>query len=150
MTHPIEARDPNFERRVRESFARQPLVQFIGARLGGVTPGHVEIRLPSNPDLLQQHGYVHGGVLTSIADAAAGYAALSVSAPGTGVLTTELKVNFLRPASGLEVVARARVLKPGRVLSIVQTDVFDIGANGVEVHVLTGLVTMMHMDGMRD
>lgn len=150
MTQTIEARDPNFERRVRESFARQPLVQFIGARLGDVTPGRVEIRLPSNPNLLQQHGYVHGGVLTSIADAAAGYAALSVSAPGTGVLTTELKVNFLRPASGLEVVARARVLKPGRVLSIVQTDVFDAGADSAEVHVLTGLVTMMHMDGMKD
>ncbi|MCB1510430.1 MAG: PaaI family thioesterase [Hyphomicrobiaceae bacterium] len=149
MTNAIEARDPNFERRVRDSFARQPLVQFIGAQLAHVAPGAIDIRLPRNANLLQQHGYVHGGALTSIADAAAGYAALSVSEPGTGVLTTELKVNFLRPAAGQEVVARGRVLKPGRVLTIVQSDVYDLN-EGRETHVLTGLVTMMHMDGMLD
>ena len=148
----IEPRDANFEQRVRSSFARQPLVNFIGARLVHVAAGEIDIALPKRNEILQQHGFIHGGVLTSIADAAAGYAALSVAAPATGVLTTELKVNFLRPAGGREVVARGRVLKPGKTLTICQADVFDISDDreGTEIHVLTGLVTMMHVDGIAD
>jgi uncharacterized protein (TIGR00369 family) len=145
----LQPKDPNFAERVRASFARQPLIQFIGGRLTHVAPGEIDIALDRNENLLQQHGFVHGGVLTSIADAAAGYAALTIAPPGSGVLTTELKVNFLRPAGGDETIARGRIIKPGRQLTIVQSDVYDV-SGGKETHVLTGLVTMMHMDGMSD
>lgn len=145
----LEPRDPAYADRVRASFDRQPLIQFIGGRLSHVSPGEIDIALPRDENLLQQHGYVHGGVLTSIADAAAGYAALTLAPAGTGVLTTELKVNFLRPADGEQAIARARVIKPGRQLTIVRTDVYDV-SGGKETHVLTGLVTMMHMEGMSD
>ena len=135
--------------RISNSFARQAFVNTIGAELGDVDRGLVDIHLPRNRSLDQQYGFVHGGVLTALADAAAGYAALTVSPADKGVLTTELKVNFLRPASGDKLLAKGRVLKPGRTLSICTGDVFDI-QDGVEKHVLTSLVTMMHVDGQTD
>jgi len=135
--------------RIQQSFEKQAFVSTIGAQLGDVKIGAVDLLLPRNRSLDQQYGFVHGGVLTAIADAAAGYAALTVSPNGVGVLTTELKVNFLRPASGTQLVARGRVLKPGKTLSICTGDVFDI-QDGTEKHVLTSLVTMMHVDGHSD
>jgi uncharacterized protein (TIGR00369 family) len=145
----FEARDERFRERVRESFARQPFINFIGGELGRVEAGAVDIALPFNASLAQQHGYVHGGVITAIADAAAGYAALTLAPVGSGVLTTELKVNFLRPAGEGRLEARGRVLKPGRTLRVVQSDVFEI-VQALERHVLTGLVTMMFMEGLND
>lgn len=143
----ITAPDPEFAQRVQDNFARQAYVNFIGAELVHVAAGEVDIQLARNANLLQQDGYVHGGVLTAIVDAAAGYAALSISSRDIGVLTTELKVNFLRPASGQQQLARGRVLKPGRTLTICTGDVFDV-VDGKEVHVLTSLVTMMHVAGL--
>ena len=143
----IFAPDPEFAERVRDSFARQAYVNFIGAELVHVAAGEVDIQLARNANLLQQDGYVHGGVLTAIVDAAAGYAALSISNKDIGVLTTELKVNFLRAARGDQQVARGRVLKPGRTLTICTGDVYDI-VDGNEVHVLTSLVTIMHVAGL--
>lgn len=143
----INTPDPDFAKRVRNSFARQAYVNFIGAELIHVGAGEVDIQLGRNANLLQQDGYVHGGVLTAIADAAAGYAALSISSKDVGVLTTELKVNFLRAAGGDRQVARGRVLKPGRTLTVCTGDVYDL-VDGREVHVLTSLVTMMHVAGL--
>ncbi len=145
----FEPRDPEFASRVTRSFERQPFVGYLGATLQSVSAGAVSIALPFKPALAQQYGYVHGGVITSIADAAAGYAAMTLAAAGIGVLTTELKVNFLRPAGQGSLVARARVIKPGRTLSICQTDVFE-REDETEIHVLTGLVTMMFIDGFED
>ena len=145
----FEPRDEAFRDRVRGSFERQAFVNFIGAELTLVEPGAVDIALDFKGELAQQHGYVHGGMITAIADAAAGYAALTLAAPGHGVLTTELKVNFLRPAGTGRLVARGRVLKPGRSLTVCQTDVFE-GAERDGRHVLTGLVTMMFMEGLKD
>ena len=145
----FEARDETFRARVRDSFGRQPFVNFIGAELTRIEPAAVDIGLPFKRDLAQQHGYVHGGAITAIADAAAGYAAMTLAAPGFGVLTTELKVNFLRPAGQGRLEARGRVVKPGRSLTVCQTDVVEIGASG-ESHVLTGLVTMIFMEGLDD
>ena len=135
--------------RIKQSFDRQAFMNTIGGELGDVGVGSVDIVLPRNRSFDQQYCFVHGGVITALADAAAGYAALTVSPKGVGVLTTELKVNFLRPASGDRLLAKGRVLKPGRTLSICTGDVFDI-QDGVEKHVLTSLVTMMHVDGQSE
>ncbi|MGI9409315.1 MAG: PaaI family thioesterase, partial [Hyphomicrobiaceae bacterium] len=138
--------DPDFADRVKRSFSRQAFINYVGAELVHVGAGEVDIRLPRNGDLAQQYGYVHGGVLTSIADAAAGYAALTVGPADYGVLTTELKINFLRPGRGVYQTARARVIKPGRTLTICSCDVYD-NVSDENVHILTGLVTMMHVAG---
>ena len=125
------------------SFARQPIMNLIGARLTLVEPGIVEITLPFRADLAQQHGYLHAGVVATVADSACGYAAYSLMPAGSEVLSVEFKVNMLRPAQGVEFVARAEVIKAGRTLTVVRADVFGVAANGVKELVATMQGTMM-------
>jgi uncharacterized protein (TIGR00369 family) len=99
------------QERVRSSFAKQGLMTTLGATLGSVSPGMVEIVLRPHPAISQQHGFVHGGAVSAIADSAAGYAALTLMPADTGVLTTEFKINLLAPAAGERIVARGRVVK---------------------------------------
>ncbi|WP_412061479.1 PaaI family thioesterase [Rubrivirga sp. IMCC45206] len=119
----FEPRDPGFEARVRASFARQRMMQTLGAELVAVRPGEVAIALPFRADLTQQHGYLHAAATTAIADSACGYAALSLMAPGHDVLSVEFKVNLLAPAAGDRFVAVGRVLRPGRTLTVCAAEV---------------------------
>lgn len=135
--------NPSFAADVASSFARQPIMNLIGARLGLVEPGIVEIVLPYRADLTQQHGYLHAGVVATIADSACGYAAYSLMPKGSEVLSVEFKVNLLRPARGETFVARAEVIKAGRTLSVVRADVFAIGTNSERELVATMQGTMM-------
>src|SRR3972149_6938907 len=96
----FEPRDPGREARVRASFPRQTVMTTIGARLGRVAPGAVDIELPFRADLCQQHGFLHAGIVTIIADSSCGYAALSLMEPDAAVLTVEFKLNLLAPARG--------------------------------------------------
>ncbi len=144
---PFEPRDPDFAARVRDSFAAQDFMALIGAELIHVAPGEADIALTPRPDLSQQHGFMHAGTTIAIADSAAGYAAMTLFARDRGVLTAELKVNLLNPARGDRLVARGRVVKPGRTLTICQADVVGID-NGRETHVATALLTMMAVDGL--
>ena len=116
-------RNPNFAEQIRQSFAKQTIMGLIGAALTRVEPGIVEITLPYRADLAQQHGYLHAGIVTTIADSACGYAAYSLMPPGSEVLSVEFKVNLLRPAKGDEFIAEARVLKAGATLTVARCDV---------------------------
>jgi len=118
------------------------MMKLLGASLEHVAPGAVDIRLPFRADLTQQHGFLHAGVTTSIADSACGYAAFTLMPPGAAVLTVEFKVNLIAPAAGETFVARGRVLKAGRTLTICSGDVFALDG-GSEKHVLTMLATVM-------
>jgi len=118
--------NPSFAKDVAGSFAQQPIMNLIGARLSLVEPGVVEITLPYRADLAQQHGYLHAGVVATIADSACGYAAFTLMPAGSNVLSVEFKVNLLRPAQGVEFVTRAEVIKAGRTLTVVRADVFGI------------------------
>lgn len=133
------------ERRVRESFAKQDYMTTIGAELTSVVPGAVEIRLVVRPGLLQQHQFVHAGVVSAIADSAAGYAALSLLDEGHDVLTAEFKINLLAPAQGDHLVARSRVIRSGKWLSVCASDVFGV-TKGKEACVATLLGTIAHRD----
>jgi uncharacterized protein (TIGR00369 family) len=104
----------HFEARVREDFNRQQLLKTIGAQLLKVLPGEVHLQLAFRPELTQQHGFLHAGIITSIIDTACGYAALSLLPAGTGVLTVEYKVNFLSPGAGERFVAIGKVRRSGR------------------------------------
>ena len=121
----ISPSDPAYEFRVRASFAKQGLMRTLSASLESVAPGLVEIALSPGSAVSQQHGFVHAGALAAVADSAAGYAALSLMPPGTGVLTTEFKINLLAPAAGDRILARGRVIKAGRTLTLAQTEVFS-------------------------
>src|SRR5947208_1479826 len=94
-TSTFDPQDARFDERVRTSFARQTLMTTIGASLSRVSPGEVEIEIPFQDNLSQQHGYLHAGVVTAIVDSACGYAALTLTPAGTEVLTIEYKINFV-------------------------------------------------------
>jgi len=140
----FQARDPDFEQRVRGSFARQQVMRFLGASLGDVAPGYCEIRLPYRPELSQQHGYFHGGIVGTIADSAAGYAGYTLMASDSSVLTVEYKLNLMAPADGELLTARGRVLRPGKNLVITQADVL-VGKQGDEKQCGVLLQTLMCM-----
>jgi uncharacterized protein (TIGR00369 family) len=115
--------DPAFADRVRESFRRQGIMTHIGAEISRVGPGECEIRLPYGDHLSQQHGFFHGGVVATIADSAAGYAGFSLMPADSGVLTVEFKINLVAPALGELLVARGRVVRPGRTLTVSHAEV---------------------------
>jgi uncharacterized protein (TIGR00369 family) len=128
--------------RIRASFARQGLMRTLGAALGRIAPGEVEIVLTPKPEISQQHGFVHAGAVSAIADSAAGYAALSLMPQGAGVLTVEFKISLLAPAQGERITARGRVVRQGRTLSFAQTEVF--ARTGGEERLIASLsATMM-------
>lgn len=146
VTH--EPADPNFSERVRASFSKQQIMHLIDATLTSVEPGMVEIEMPFRDDLTQQHGFLHAGVVTTIADSACGYAALSVMPAQTGVLSIEYKVNLLAPARGEKFVARGRVIRAGRTVIVCASDVYVVreaeeGADGQESIVATMLATIL-------
>jgi uncharacterized protein (TIGR00369 family) len=132
--------------RVRQSFSKQGLMRTLDASLGAITPGAVEIVIHPGPAISQQHGFVHAGAVSAIADSAAGYAALSLMPAGTGVLTTEFKINLVAPAVGERIIARGRVIKAGRTLTLVQTDVFA-ESRGQEKLIALLTATMMSIEG---
>lgn len=142
-------RNPDFERLVRESFEAQQVMRTFGARLTRVAPGEVDIELPYREDLTQQHGFLHAGVVTAILDSACGYAAFSLMPPGAGVLSVEFKVNLLAPANGEVLMARARVLRAGRTISVCQAEGL-MRSGGDETPVATMLATMMTVTGRAD
>jgi uncharacterized protein (TIGR00369 family) len=138
--------------RITASFSKQGLMTTLGARLDKVEPGFVEIALVPSPAVSQQHGFVHAGAVAAIADSAAGYAALSVMPEGTGVLTAEFKINLLAPAAGERIVARGRVVKAGRTLTLAQADVFAVkgGEERLIAHLTATLMAITGRDGVVD
>jgi uncharacterized protein (TIGR00369 family) len=118
----------------------------LGATLGQISPGMVEIELRPCQAISQQHGFVHAGAVSAIADTAAGYAALSLMPEDAGVLTTEFKINLLAPAAGERIIARGRVIKAGRTLTLTQTDVFAV-KDGQEKLIALLTATMMTIKG---
>jgi len=136
------AQDPGFEARVRASFARQRFMATIGARLVRVGPGEVDIELAVREELTQQHGFLHAGALAAAADSACGYAALSLMPAGAAVLSVEFKINLLAPAAGDRVVARGRVIRAGKTVTVCWGDVTAY-AGDTERLVATMVGTMM-------
>ena len=143
------APDADFETRVRESFARQQLMQTLGASLLRVEAGLVEIELPYRTDLTQQHGFLHAGVVASVLDSACGYAAFSLMPADAAVLSVEFKVNLLAPARGDRLVARAEVKRAGRTVTVCTADAFAFTGEENKV-VATMLATMMCVRGRED
>jgi uncharacterized protein (TIGR00369 family) len=141
----MNAPDPHFVSRVRESFGRQKAMALIGASLTAVEPGRVEIALPYRDDLTQQKGYVHGGILGMIADTACGYAAFSLMPAEGSLVTVEYKMNILTPARS-SLIARGQVIRAGRTLTVARAEVYaDDGK-----HVATMQQTLMALPDRPD
>ena len=125
--------------RIRASFDRQAMMATLGATLDAVAPGAVTIAAPILPLATQQHGYGHAALPFAIGDSAAGYAALTVLPEGAEVVTAEIRIHLLAPAVGDRLVARGRVVKPGRRLIVVMSEVFAVTGDAErQIALLTG------------
>jgi uncharacterized protein (TIGR00369 family) len=128
---------------VYRSFARQAFMQTLGASLELVERGRVHIAVPFSEHLLQQHGYAHAGVVTSIADSASGYAALTLAPSGSEVLSVEFKISLLAPARGQRFLARAEVIHAGRRLSFCTAEVAAI--DGADEQIIAMMLSTMRV-----
>lgn len=137
-----EGLSPSLETKIRESFAAQTLMGTFGVQLSHLSAGEVELCCPILEGSRQQHGFAHAGLTFSIGDSAAGYAALSVMPEQAEVMTSEMKIHLLTPGRGDVLVARGRVIKPGRRLVIAQADIFGV-TEGQETHVATMIGTLV-------
>lgn len=135
-----------FEKKVRESFAQQGLMTTLGAELSSVSKGAVEIRIPFDRRLSQQHDFVHAGAIASILDSSCGYAALSVAPPDADVLSIEFKVNLLSPAVGEWFVARGVVKRAGKKITVCAADAFAVRGKDEKL-IATMLATIMNLTG---
>ena len=140
---------PGFAERVRQSFERQGAMALIGARLLELTPGYCALALTPRPETSQQHGYVHAGILATLADSAGGYAVYSLFPENASVLTVEFKLNLLAPAQGERIVAEGFVVKSGRTLTITRGEV-HAERDGARTLVAIMQQTLMTMHGKRD
>jgi len=138
--------DPAFEARTRTSFARQGAMGYLGAVLEKVEPGRVEIALAFRPELSQQHGFFHAGIISTIADSAGGYAGFTLFPADAGVLTVEFKINLMAAADGERAIAVGEVIRSGRTLTVCRLDAF-VEKAGRRVHCATGTQTLMALVG---
>lgn len=142
----FEPRCSHFDERVRDSFSRQGAMQTLGACLGRVEPGAVDIELPWAPALTQQHGFLHAGMVATALDSACGYAGFTLMEAQAAVLTIEFKINLLGPARGERFRMEGRVIKPGRTITVCEGRAFAI-ENNQEKLVATMGCTLMAVVG---
>jgi uncharacterized protein (TIGR00369 family) len=116
--------DPDFDRRVRASFARQQVMTTLGIEIGRLSPGEVELTMPYAAAYTQQHGFMHAGIVATALDSACGYAAFSLMPANAAVLTVEFKTSLLAPARGQRFLFQAQVVKPGKTLTFCEARAF--------------------------
>ena len=147
----LKPADPNFEARVRGSFAKQRLMTTIGATIVEAAAGRVTLRLLFRDDLTQQHGFLHAGTIAALADSACGYAALSLMPADAAVLSVEFKVNMLAPAKGDALIARAEVIRAGKTIMVCRADVVAVtGKDEKLVAAMQGTMMVVRDKGLSD
>ena len=138
----FEPRNPLYEQRVRDSFALQGVMHHMGAQLGLIAPGAVDIELTWAKELTQQHGFLHAGVVSAALDSACGYAAFTLLVPEAEVLTIEFKINLLAPAQGERFRMEGRVLKPGRTITVCEGRAYALHGGGEKLIATMGCTLM--------
>ena len=145
MSRQFQPRNPDFKKRVGDSFDQQTVMQLIGARLAAVEPGQVEIELPYRQDLTQQDDFLHAGISSTIMDSACGYAAFSLMPAEARVLTIEFKINLLAPAAGDHFRAVGRVRKAGRSVFVAESELYaGIGDDDKLVATMVGTLMALY------
>ena len=138
----FEPRNPLYEQRVRDSFALQGVMHHMGAQLGLIAPGAVDIELTWAKELTQQHGFLNAGVVSAALDSACGYAAFTLMVPEAEVLTIEFKINLLAPAQGERFRMEGRVLKPGRTITVCEGRAYALHGGGEKLIATMGCTLM--------
>ncbi|MGE7370126.1 PaaI family thioesterase [Neorhizobium sp. NPDC001467] len=120
--------DPgDFERRIKKSFAGQPTMAMLGAELTRVERAIVEIEMPFDVKLTQQHGFLHAGVIAAGLDSACGYAAYTLIEPEASILTIEFKINLMSPGRGERFLFRGEITKPGSTIIVADGRAYAVG-----------------------
>jgi uncharacterized protein (TIGR00369 family) len=140
---PFQPKDSNFAERVHSSFARQRTMTTLGIAIAQLAPGEIELAMPYQPGYTQQHGFMHAGIIATALDSACGYAAFSLMPADAAVLTVEFKTNLLAPAKGDRFLFRARVVKPGRTLTVCDAQALALEGDTEERLVATMTGTLM-------
>ena len=141
----FQPRNPDWEAEARANVANQPVMASFGVTLAAIAPGHCVLEMPFDRRWTQQTGVLQAGVPAVLADSAGGVAGLSLMAPNSDVLAVEFKINFLAPAAGSIIRADARVVKPGRTLTITQVDVYGVAGDAV-THAARMQQTLIRVD----
>ncbi len=142
-------KDANYINKVQTSFERQQFMKFINATLFKIEPGYSEIHVPYDKNITQQHGFYHAGIVGTVADNAAGYAAFSLMDKNASILTVEFKLNLIAPADGELLIGRSNVLKNGKTLTICRSDVFIV-KNGKEKLCAASQSTLIELENKND
>ncbi|WP_025667988.1 PaaI family thioesterase [Aquimarina megaterium] len=145
----FEPKSDTYKKKVKESFERQEFMKLINAQLIDVQPGYCEIHVPYHSSLTQQHGFFHAGIISTIADNAAGYAGFSLMEENSSVLTVEFKINLMAPGDGELLIGKSSVLKNGKTLTICKSEVFII-KNGVEKLCAAAQLTLIELKNSSD
>jgi uncharacterized protein (TIGR00369 family) len=119
-----------FERRIRHAVTTQPIMALMGVSVVHAAPGELDLAFPFDERLTQQHGFLHAGVVATVADSACGFAAYSAAESEVDVLTVEFKINLLEPARGSRFIARGRVVRAGRRLTTCRGEVVAVDGDG--------------------
>lgn len=143
MVKDFKVRDPDYEKLTRANFASQGFMHHLGTEMTVLSPGYCELKLVFRDELAQQHGFFHGGVIATLADVAGGYAAFTLLEPKATNVTVEFKVNLLAPGVGHSLIARGKVVKAGRNLTVSKSDVLCIASDDQEKLCATALATYM-------
>ena len=133
--------NPDAIERMRAGFARQGVMRTLGVEIEEVSPGRVTLTLPFDADFTQHHGFLHAGIVTTVMDSAAGFAAFTLMDADAEVLTAEFKASFLAPARGARFRMVGEVVKAGRTLTFCEARAFALGEDEVLFATLTA--TMM-------
>jgi uncharacterized protein (TIGR00369 family) len=141
--------DPAYAERARDSFARQQAMATLGVGVESVEPGHVVLTMAHRPELTQQHGFVHAGMIATALDSACGYAGFTLMPEGSGVLTIEFKINLLAPARGPHFRFEGRVIKPGRTITVTEGRAYQHDG-GEQKLIATMNATLMTISGRDD
>jgi len=148
-TSGFQPADPDFESRIRDSYGKQGLMRTLGATLTHVAPGEVDIEMPYSDALSQQHGFYHAGGIAAVVDTAGGYAGATLFAAKDGVLTVEFKLNLMAPAAGEMLIAKGRVARPGKTLTVTTGEVLVV-KDGVAKTCALMQQTLMRIVGRAD
>lgn len=147
MNTVLAAKDPDYQNRVKKSFADQAVMETLGASIAALEAGEIAIDFPYQAKFTQQNGFIHAGIVSTILDSACGYAAFSLMPAEASVLTIEFKINLLAPASGERFRAIGKVKKPGRSITVSEGEFYASSAQGEKlVATMTGtLMAVYHV-----
>lgn len=138
----FEPKNPDFRSIATDTFERQHAMRTLGISIARLEPGEVELAMVYSPDLTQQNGFVHAGIITAGLDSACGIAAFTLMPVGSDILTVEFKTNLLAPARGERFAFRATVVKPGRTLTVCEGRAYA-EHDGIETLIATMTGTLM-------